>query len=164
MFYRGADRREAELVLDTPAGAVAPGQAAVLYDGERLLGGHPHHIEPQRLAAALLHPQNGLGGVIEREALRCHEGKAELGMQEVAAAHQAFARIVAVDHAVDGGEIRLPLALAGARRPELARARLRVLDPLGRRRMAGEKVGRARLGAAGGRLEIGVALHVGEEA
>ena len=32
-------RRQAELVLDAPAGAVAPGQAAVLYDGERVLGG-----------------------------------------------------------------------------------------------------------------------------
>ena len=30
---------DAELVLDTPAGAVAPGQAAVLYDGDRVLGG-----------------------------------------------------------------------------------------------------------------------------
>jgi tRNA-specific 2-thiouridylase len=30
---------EAELVLSAPAGAVAPGQAAVLYDGDRLLGG-----------------------------------------------------------------------------------------------------------------------------
>jgi tRNA-uridine 2-sulfurtransferase len=30
---------EAELVLDEPAGAVAPGQAAVLYDGQRVLGG-----------------------------------------------------------------------------------------------------------------------------
>jgi tRNA-specific 2-thiouridylase len=30
---------DAELVLDAPAGAVAPGQAAALYDGERLLGG-----------------------------------------------------------------------------------------------------------------------------
>ncbi len=30
---------EAELVLQAPAGAVAPGQAAVLYDGERVLGG-----------------------------------------------------------------------------------------------------------------------------
>ena len=30
---------EAELVLDAPAGAVAPGQAAVLYDGKRVLGG-----------------------------------------------------------------------------------------------------------------------------
>jgi tRNA-specific 2-thiouridylase len=29
----------ADLVLAAPAGAVAPGQAAVLYDGERVLGG-----------------------------------------------------------------------------------------------------------------------------
>ena len=36
---RDAVRGEAELVLDAPAGAVAPGQAAVLYDGERVLGG-----------------------------------------------------------------------------------------------------------------------------
>jgi len=35
----GATGGDAELVLDAPAGAVAPGQAAVLYDGERLLGG-----------------------------------------------------------------------------------------------------------------------------
>jgi tRNA-uridine 2-sulfurtransferase len=33
------DTGEAELVLDAPAGAVAPGQAAVLYDSERVLGG-----------------------------------------------------------------------------------------------------------------------------
>jgi tRNA-uridine 2-sulfurtransferase len=38
MLYPG-EGREAELVLDAPAGAVAPGQAAVLYDGERVLGG-----------------------------------------------------------------------------------------------------------------------------
>ena len=39
-LYAGDDRRdEAELVLDEPAGAIAPGQAAVLYDGERVLGG-----------------------------------------------------------------------------------------------------------------------------
>ncbi len=31
--------REAELVLDAALGGVAPGQAAVLYDGERMLGG-----------------------------------------------------------------------------------------------------------------------------
>ena len=30
---------EADLVLSAPAGAVAPGQAAVLYAGERVLGG-----------------------------------------------------------------------------------------------------------------------------
>ncbi len=35
----GAERGEAELVLAGPAGAIAPGQAAVLYDGERVLGG-----------------------------------------------------------------------------------------------------------------------------
>ena len=38
-LYPGALVGEAELVLDTPADAVAPGQAAVLYDGERVLGG-----------------------------------------------------------------------------------------------------------------------------
>ena len=38
-LYLGSEPGEAELVLDTPAGAVAPGQAAVLYDGERVLGG-----------------------------------------------------------------------------------------------------------------------------
>jgi tRNA-specific 2-thiouridylase len=38
-LHRGADAGEAELVLDAPAGAVAPGQAAVLYDGDRVLGG-----------------------------------------------------------------------------------------------------------------------------
>jgi tRNA-specific 2-thiouridylase len=38
-LYPGADAGEAELTLDSPAGAVAPGQGAVLYDGERVLGG-----------------------------------------------------------------------------------------------------------------------------
>jgi tRNA-specific 2-thiouridylase len=38
-LYRVVASDEAELVLSEPAGAVAPGQAAVLYDGERLLGG-----------------------------------------------------------------------------------------------------------------------------
>jgi tRNA-specific 2-thiouridylase len=37
-LYAGG-RDDAELVLDEPAGAIAPGQAAVLYDGERVLGG-----------------------------------------------------------------------------------------------------------------------------
>jgi tRNA-specific 2-thiouridylase len=39
MLYPGGANGEAELVLDAPAGAVAPGQAAVLYNCERLLGG-----------------------------------------------------------------------------------------------------------------------------
>ena len=38
-LYGGAEPGEAELVLGAPAGAVAPGQAAVLYDNERVLGG-----------------------------------------------------------------------------------------------------------------------------
>ncbi len=38
-LYFEAGAGEAELVLAAPAGAVAPGQAAVLYDGERVLGG-----------------------------------------------------------------------------------------------------------------------------
>ena len=39
MYYPGGINGEAVLVLEAPAGAVAPGQAAVLYDGERVLGG-----------------------------------------------------------------------------------------------------------------------------
>jgi tRNA-uridine 2-sulfurtransferase len=38
-YYPGGLNGEAALVLEAPAGAVAPGQAAVLYDGERVLGG-----------------------------------------------------------------------------------------------------------------------------
>ena len=38
-LYLGTQADQAALVLDTPAGAVAPGQAAVLYDGNRVLGG-----------------------------------------------------------------------------------------------------------------------------
>lgn len=38
-LYFQDDTGEADLVLDTPAGPVAPGQAAVLYDGDRVLGG-----------------------------------------------------------------------------------------------------------------------------
>ncbi|MBV9861326.1 MAG: tRNA 2-thiouridine(34) synthase MnmA [Alphaproteobacteria bacterium] len=39
VLYPGAEPGEAELVLTASAGAVAPGQAAVLYDGDRVLGG-----------------------------------------------------------------------------------------------------------------------------
>jgi tRNA-specific 2-thiouridylase len=46
ILHVAADRGEAELVLDAPAGAVAPGQAAVLYDGDRLLGGGWIRREP----------------------------------------------------------------------------------------------------------------------
>jgi tRNA-specific 2-thiouridylase len=49
-LYPAAAEAEAELVLAAPAGAVAPGQAAVLYDGERVLGGG--WIRRQEAAAA----------------------------------------------------------------------------------------------------------------
>src|SRR5271169_1687739 len=39
LYYPGGISGEAVLVLEAPAGAVAPGQAAVLYDGERVLAG-----------------------------------------------------------------------------------------------------------------------------
>jgi tRNA-specific 2-thiouridylase len=38
-LHAGAAPGEVELALEAPAGAVAPGQAAVLYDGDRVLGG-----------------------------------------------------------------------------------------------------------------------------
>ena len=44
---------DAELVLDAPAGAVAPGQAAVLYDGDRVLGGGWIRRPASEQAAAL---------------------------------------------------------------------------------------------------------------
>ena len=52
-LYPGPQEGDAELVLDAPAGAVAPGQAAVLYAGERLLGGG----WIRRPAAGLTHPR-----------------------------------------------------------------------------------------------------------
>jgi tRNA-specific 2-thiouridylase len=56
-LYLAAIPDEAELVLSEPAGAVAPGQAAVLYDGERLLGGGWIRRGPakQTIAEALGH-------------------------------------------------------------------------------------------------------------
>jgi tRNA-specific 2-thiouridylase len=39
VLHPAAEPGDAELVLDKPAGAIAPGQAAVLYDGDRVLGG-----------------------------------------------------------------------------------------------------------------------------
>jgi len=52
-LYPGPQEADAELVLDAPAGAVAPGQAAVLYAGERMLGGG----WIRRPAAGLTHPR-----------------------------------------------------------------------------------------------------------
>src|SRR5215472_8488916 len=67
---------------------------------ERLFRGHAHDIEPQSLAAAILDAENRLPGVVEHESLRREEGKTEPGVQEAAAAYEAFARVLAVDYAV----------------------------------------------------------------
>src|SRR5262249_61126955 len=120
--------------------AYVPDPPGVEIIGERLPRGPAHDVEPQGLAAALLDAQNRLRGVVEHESLRCQEGEAEPWMQEAAAAHEAFARILAVDHAVDAGEIGRLVAFAGAGRVELARARLRILDALRCGRMGGEEI------------------------
>jgi tRNA-uridine 2-sulfurtransferase len=53
-LYPGPQEGGAELVLDAAAGAVAPGQAAVLYAGEQVLGGGWIRRRP---AADLTHPR-----------------------------------------------------------------------------------------------------------
>jgi tRNA-specific 2-thiouridylase len=54
------DGGDAELVLDEPSGAVAPGQAAVLYDGDRVLGGgwirRPDTFRAERRGPVAAHP------------------------------------------------------------------------------------------------------------
>src|SRR5262249_58657649 len=109
--------------------------------------------EPQGLAAALLDAENRLRGVVEHESVRRQEGEAEPGVQEAAAAHKAFARILAIDHAVDAGEIGRLVAFAGARRVELAGARPRPPYAFWGRRGGGKgnrgPRGRVRVGGAG---------------
>ncbi len=85
-------------------------------------------------------------------------------MQEAPAAHEAFAGVFAIDDVVDRGEIGFAITFAALRRGVLPRACLRVLHALGRRRVRGQEVLRARIerGLAG--LQRRVALHRGEEA
>ena len=85
-------------------------------------------------------------------------------MQEAPAAHEAFARVLAIDDVVDRREIVLAIALAAVRRGVLPRGGLRPLHALGRRRMRRQKVLRPRIerGLAG--LHLGIAFHRGQEA
>src|SRR6202040_4234617 len=73
--------------------------------GKRLLRRHAHHVEAQRLAAAVLDAEHRLRGVVERKTVRRREGEAEFWMQEARAAHKTFARILAEYDAVDIAEI-----------------------------------------------------------
>src|SRR5260370_185599 len=106
-------------------GAEGLGPAGVGGAGKGWFRGHGPGIEPRGLAAAPLDAENRLRGVVEHESLRRQEGEAEPWMQEAAAAHEAFARVLAVDHAVDAGEIGGLIAFAGAGRVELAGGRPR---------------------------------------
>ena len=137
--------------------------------GERLLRRYPHDIEPQRLTAATLDAEDGLRRVVESETFRCGKGKAKPGMQEAAAAHKAFARVLAEHDAVDAVEISvLVLAENGSRRGRaviLTGIGNGVGNPLGRCRVRRQEVGSARVDGAGIllRLELGIVLHRREE-
>src|SRR3569832_19033 len=133
---------------------------------ERLLRRHADDVEAQRLSAAVLQAEHGFGSVGEREACRRGEGEAELGMHEAAAAHEAFARIFAKDHAVERGEVVGAVALAlRAGTAEMTRYEDGVLDAVGRRRMRREVVYEPRVVLVrAARLEVGVALLVGQKA
>jgi hypothetical protein len=90
------------------------------------------------------------------KAFRREKGEAKLRVQKSAAADEALARVFAVGHPVDAAQISL-LVLLGVRTfRELPRTRLRILDALGRCRVRGEKVRRARIDMrlSGGRLEV----------
>ena len=50
-FYPAAAPGESVLALESPAGAAAPGQAAVLYDGDRVLGGGWIRRPPRAVSA-----------------------------------------------------------------------------------------------------------------
>src|SRR5690606_11830963 len=78
--------------------------------------------------------------IVDDEALRHRKGDAELRMHEGAAAHEAFLRRVAEQHAVYAVEEGVPVAVAGPGRGVLARMAQRKLDALRGRRMAGEEV------------------------
>jgi hypothetical protein len=80
-------------------------------------------------------------------------------VQETPTAYEAFARILAVDDAIDAGEVGRPVALAGAGRGELARTCLRNFDSLGRSRMRGEEIGRARIDRPRPGLDLSSALR-----
>src|SRR5205823_14325549 len=98
------------------------------------------------------------------EALGRREGEAQSRMQEAAPTHETFARILAIDDAVEAREVEGAVALAAARRRILPRIGLRNLHALGRRRMRGEEIEHARVAAdPDRRTQLGVAPHRGEE-
>ena len=84
-------------------------------------------------------------------------------MDEAAAAHEAFARVLAEDHAIEIGQVLLAVALADAGAAEPARIGDGVADARRRRGMVGEEVDGVGV-AVGARVEIDIALHIGKHA
>ena len=79
------------------------------------------------------------------------------------AASEPLARVFAVNQPGEAAEIFCTVAFAGAWPAELARIGEGVFDTLGRCRVGRQKIQRAWIRAAARCLEIGVALHVGQE-
>ena len=85
-------------------------------------------------------------------------------MQEAPAAHEALARVLAIDEPVDHAEIFVAVALARARARVLPRVGDGIGDALRRRRMRRQEVRRARIDAGALRAQMRVHAHRGEEA
>ena len=134
---RGRHRKAVDLEFLDAAGIDILDPARLEIICQRLFGRHADKIEAHGLAAAVLEAKHRLRRIVEREAGRRREGEAKLGMLETPAAGETFARVFAINNAIEIGEVVGAVALAGARPGKLAGIRQRVLHPLGRRRMAG---------------------------
>src|SRR5262249_56189965 len=104
-------------------------------------------------------------GAVEHESFRCEERESKPGMEKAAPAHKSFARVLAVDHAVQSREVIWLVTFAASRRADLPGVCLCVLDPLGRCRVRGEKIRGTRIdtGLAGIRLKSRVPPHGSEK-
>src|SRR6202020_1505477 len=94
----GGRRREAvdRELLDRSRLDVLDPTGVEIFD-QRLLRRDFYDIKPQRLVAGLPDAEHRLRGVVEREALRCGECEAELGVEKFAAAYKAVDRVLAID-------------------------------------------------------------------
>ena len=109
-----APRKPLIVTSSTEPSSIFSIQPAFEIIGQLLVGGNAHDIEPQREFAAVLHAEHRLRRVLEHEAFGRGEGEAELRMQEAPAAHEAFARVLAIDQPVDLAQIFRALAAGGA--------------------------------------------------
>src|SRR5260370_41403536 len=96
--------------------------------------------EPHRLARPLLRAEHRLRGVVQHETLGRHKAEAELGMEEMPAAHETVGRVLAVCHAVETRQIGWLVTMRSTGGWELAGAVRGILDPFRRRWMGGQKI------------------------